>query len=153
MLNLFRKKAVNFFSKEEKELVVSAIQSAERSTSGEVRVYIESKCSFVNPIDRAIEIFGQLQMHTTAQRNAVLVYVAIKDRQLAVFGDEGIHQKVGNAFWNDAVKKMLQQFNSQNYAQGIANIVTEIGEALQQHFPYDAATDTNELPDDIVFGK
>ena len=153
MLNLFRKKAVDFFSKEEKELVVSAIQSAELSTSGEVRVFIESRCSFVNPIDRAIEIFGQLKMYQTAQRNAVLVYVAIKDRQLAVFGDEGIHQKVGNVFWNEAVKKMLQHFNSQNYAQGIANVVTEIGEALQQHFPYDAATDINELPDDIVFGK
>jgi uncharacterized membrane protein YgcG len=153
MLNLFRKKAVDFFSKEEKELVVSAIQSAELSTSGEVRVFIESRCSFVNPIDRAIQIFGQLKMHQTAQRNAVLVYVAIKDRQLAVFGDEGIHQKVGNVFWNEAVKKMLQHFNSQNYAQGIANVVTEIGEALQQHFPYDAATDINELPDDIVFGK
>ena len=153
MLNLFRKKAIDPFSTKEKELVVAAIQSAERSTNGEVRVYVESKCSFVNPLDRAIEIFGQLNMHTTAQRNAVLVYVAIKDRQLAVFGDEGIHQKVGNAFWNDAVKKMLQHFNSQNYAQGIANIVIEIGEALQHHFPYDAATDINELPDDIVFGK
>ncbi len=153
MLNLFRKKAVDFFSDEEKQLVVSAIQSAERRTSGEIRVYIESKCRFVNPLDRAIELFSQLNMQNTAQRNAVLVYVAMKDRQLAVFGDEGIHQKVGDVFWNQAVKEMLLHFNSKNYAQGISGIVTQIGEALQAHFPYDAATDTNELPDDIVFGR
>ena len=83
----------------------------------------------------------------------MLVYVAMKDRQLAVYGDEGIHQKVGDAFWNSAVKEMLQHFNSKNYSQGIATIVSQIGEALQQHFPYDAKTDINELPDDIVFGR
>ena len=153
MLNLFRKKAVDFFSDEEKQWVVAAIQSAEHRTSGEIRVYIESKCRFVNPLDRALELFSHLNMQNTAQRNAVLVYVAMKDRQLAVFGDEGIHQKVGDAFWNNAVKEMLQHFNAANYAQGIANIVTQIGEALHQHFPYDAATDKNELPDDIVFGR
>ena len=153
MLQLFRKKPINPFSTEENALIVSAIQSDELNTSGEIRVYVESRCSFVNPMDRAIEIFGQLKMYNTAQRNAVLVYVAIKDRQLAVFGDEGIHQKVGNSFWNAAVKNMLQHFNASNYAQGMANIVIEIGDALKQHFPYDAATDINELPDEIVFGK
>jgi uncharacterized membrane protein len=153
MLNLFRKKTVDLFSKEEKDLVVAAIQAAECRTSGEVRVYIESKCRFVKPVDRAIEIFRKLNMQNTAQRNAVVVYVAMKDRQLAVYGDQGIHEKVGSEFWNEVVKKMLQQFNSNNYASGIATVVTEIGKALQEHFPYDALTDINELPDDIVFGK
>lgn len=153
MLNFFRKKAINLFSDEEKQIITAAIQSAELKTSGEVRVYIESKCSFVDPIDRAIELFQKLNMQNTAQRNAVLVYVAMKDRQLAVFGDEGIHQKVGDVFWNNAVKEMLQHFNKNNYAQGIANIVAQVGEALQEHFPYDEATDINELSDDIVFGR
>lgn len=153
MFSFFRKKSSSFFSEEEKQTITSAIQQAERKTSGEVRVYIESKCSYVNAIDRAVEIFGKLNMHQTQQRNAVLVYVAVKDRQLAVFGDEGIHQKVGDEFWNNAVKQMIQHFNKSNYAAGVAAIVIAIGEALQQHFPYDEKTDINELPDDIVFGK
>jgi uncharacterized membrane protein len=153
MFNLFRKKANDFFSEEEKQLIVSAIQSAEQTTSGEVRVYIESKCRFVNAIDRAVELFEKLKMHHTQQRNGVLIYVALKDRQLAVFGDEGIHTKVGNTFWNDAVKNMLSHFNKEDYAKGIANIAHEVGNALQQHFPYDRVNDKNELPDDIVFGK
>ena len=153
MFSFFRKKSSSFFSEEEKQTITSAIQQAERKTSGEVRVYIESKCSYVNAIDRAVEIFGKLNMHQTQQRNAVLVYVAVKDRQLAIFGDEGIHQKVGNDFWNNAVKQMVQHFNKNNYAVGIAEIVIAIGDALQHHFPYDEKTDINELPDDIVFGK
>ncbi len=153
MLGLFRKKPVDYFSAEEKKSVVDAIQRAEKRTSGEVRVFIESRCRFVNPLHRAYEIFQGLKMYETDARNAVLVYVAMKDRQLAVYGDENIHKKVGEAFWNEEVQKMLHHFNRSNYAEGIAQIVDEIGEALAQHFPYDENGDKNELPDDIVFGK
>jgi uncharacterized membrane protein len=148
---LFKKR--EFFTDEEKQLIVEAVQNAERRTSGEIRVFVEHRCRYVNAIDRAIEIFENLQMHQTQLRNAVLVYVAIKDRQLAVFGDEGIHKKVGNEYWAAEVVKMIHAFNRENIAQGISQCVKNIGEALCTHFPYDKDTDKNELPDDIVFGK
>jgi uncharacterized membrane protein len=153
MFSLFSKKAVQYFTDAEQELIVQAIRDAEKSTSGEVRVYIESRCTYVDPLRRAKEIFGNLKMQETAARNATLVYVAMKDKQLAVFGDEGIHQKVGDAFWNTEVQTMLVHFNQHNYASGIAGVVRTIGKALETHFPYDAHTDKNELPDEIVFGK
>jgi len=153
-LNIFPwNKKKEFFNDEEKQLIVDAIQNAERMTSGEVRVFVESKCSYVDAIDRAAELFFQLKMQETNDRNAVLVYVAMKDRQLAVFGDEGIHKKVGNEYWNAEVKKMISNFNRDNYAEGISVVVKDIGVALTQHFPYNNTTDKNELPDDIVFGK
>jgi uncharacterized membrane protein len=153
MLGLFKRKQVDYFSAEEKQLITQAIQQAEQRTSGEVRLYIENHCRFMDPLMRAAEVFIALKMTETVQRNGVLVYVAMKDRQLAVYGDEGIHAKVGNAFWNAEVKKMLQHFNQDNYAEGIAVIIREIGQALTTHFPYDGTTDKNELPDDIVFGR
>ena len=107
----------------------------------------------MDPLMRAAEVFHVLKMTETTARNGVLVYVAMKDRQLAVYGDEGIHAKVGNAFWNMQVQKMLEHFNKNNYARGIAQIILELGEALFTHFPYDGKTDKNELPDEIVFGK
>jgi len=55
---LFKKK--EFFSASEKEQIVEAIRMAEKETSGEVRVYVESKNAFVDPIDRAKEIFYKL---------------------------------------------------------------------------------------------
>jgi uncharacterized membrane protein len=148
---LFRRK--EFFTDEEKQTIVDAVRSAEQRTSGEVRVFVESRCRYVNAIDRAVEIFENLQMQNTELRNATLVYVAIKDRQLAVFGDEGIHQKVGNEYWANQVMKMINAFNRDNIAEGIRQCVLNIGEALATHFPYDRNTDKNELPDDIVFGK
>jgi len=153
MFSLFKKKTNDFFSEEEKEKILSAIQKAEQTTSGEVRVYVEKRCRFVDAIDRAAEVFYGLKMDQTVYKNATLVYVAFKDRQMAVFGDEGIYIKTGKDFWNEAVKKMVRSFNKENYAQGIIEVVEQIGEALAFHFPYDASTDKNELPDDIVFGK
>ena len=146
-------KKKEFFSKEENEMIVKSIRDAEKQTSGEVRVFVESKCRFMDALDRALEIFAKLKMENTAQRNAVLVYVAIKDRQLAVYGDAGIHQKTGDEYWKAAVSNMLSHFNKENYADGIANCVTMIGEALKKHFPYDKDLDKNELPDEIIFGK
>lgn len=152
MFSLFRRKK-EFFTAEERQLIVDAIRSAEHMTSGEVRVFVESKCPYMDAIDRASQLFFKLEMERTDERNGVLIYVATKDRQLAVFGDEGIHQKVGNEYWTDEVQKMIRAFNNDNYAEGIRQVVTDIGQALTMHFPYNNDTDKNELPDDIVFGK
>jgi len=107
----------------------------------------------MDAIDRAAELFFRLEMERTDDRNAVIIYLAIKDRQLAVFGDENIHKKVGNEYWNNLVDKMLRDFDKENFANGIRQCVVDVGEALHFHFPYDNDTDKNELPDDIVFGK
>jgi uncharacterized membrane protein len=152
MFTIFKKKQ-QFFTVEEEQRVVQAIKDAERMTSGEVRVFVESRCRFVDPIDRAHEIFYGLKMDKTDDHNGVLVYVAMKDRQMAVYGDEAIHQKVGDQYWNEKIKIMLQHFRENNHADGLVKVITDIGQALHQHFPYNNDTDKNELPDDIVFGR
>lgn len=141
------------FQEEDTRLIVKAIRHAEQRTSGEVRVFVESRCSWVDAIDRAAEIFFTLKMEQTEERNAVLVYIALKDHQLAVFGDEGIHNKVGSEYWNKIVSEMLSSFNKHHYAKGISECVVQIGDALTTHFPFERDTDRNELPDEIVFGK
>lgn len=143
----------DFFSAEEKKQIVDAIREAEQQTSGEIRVYVESRCRFVDPLDRAAEVFTLLQMEKTSAHNAVLVYLAVKDRQLAILGDAGIHEKVGEVFWQQQVSKILSEFRRDHFSEAIAKMITEIGEALRTHFPYDRQTDINELPDDIVFGR
>ncbi len=152
-MRLFPSRIKHFFSPEENQRIVSAIREAEKLTSGEIRVYVESHCRFVDPVDRAIELFYGLKMEKTEQRNGVIVYIAIRDHQLAVYGDEGIHQRVGEVFWKAEVRQMLNAFSATNHADGIIQMVKHIGEALCEHFPYDAETDRNELPDEIVFGK
>lgn len=142
-----------FFSQEENERIVHSIRDAEQQTSGEIRVFVESKCKYVDALDRAAEIFTQLKMDKTEFRNGVLFYIALKDKQLAVYADEGIHNATGNDHWKQVVKDILSMFKKDDVTGGIIACILEIGQALKQHFPYDKEVDKNELPDEIVFGN
>jgi uncharacterized membrane protein len=148
---LFKK--APFFTEAEKLRIVEAIRAAELHTSGEIRVYVESKNMYVDPMDRATEVFYDLKMDKTADRNAVLLYIAMIHKELVLFGDEGIYNQVGELFWSNAVKNMIAQFEGENICNGIVKCIATIGETLREKFPYDAVNDKNELPDDIVFGK
>lgn len=141
-----------FFTAEQQQLMVDAIQKAEKNTSGEVRVFVESRCNYVDPVDRAKEIFFNLKMDQTKDRNAVLFYLAIDDKQLALFADEGIYQRVGAQFWHEKVRMIIKAFTKDNYTGGICAVINDIGLALQNEFPY-ASDDKNELPDEIIFGN
>ncbi len=138
-------------SKEQEKTVMNAIKEAETNTSGEIRVHIEDRCKIGDPIKRAIEMFGELHMHETELRNGVIVYVAIKDHKLAVWGDEGIHKKVGQNFWNDVLATMQKYFSAKDYETGLSEAILMIGDNLKEYFPYQS-NDLNELSDDISYG-
>jgi uncharacterized membrane protein len=153
LFSFWRKKPASHFSDEDQKAIVAEIKKVETRTSGEVRVFIENRCRFVDPLDRAAEIFFSLKMELTHHRNAVLVYVAMKDKQFAIFADEGIYQALGAKYWNEEARKMLMAFKSESYTNGLVNVLEDIGDAPHHHFPYEIKGDKNELPDDIVFGK
>ncbi|MCD6375317.1 MAG: TPM domain-containing protein [Caldisericaceae bacterium] len=140
-----------FLSKEEQQQIVQAIQEAEKETSGEIRLHIEAKCKG-DPLDRAKEVFVKLKMHQTALRNGVIVYLAFQDRKFAIWGDKGINEKVPENFWQDVKEVMAEHFRNNQFAEGLINGITMIGEKLKAFFPYQK-DDVNELPDDISFGE
>ena len=138
----------------DQEQVVACIREAENRTTGELRVFVESKCSYTDAIDRAWELFASLGMAATVKRNAVLVYLAIEDRQFAIVGDKEIYEKAGGpAFWEKAADILRADLKKGEIGNGIAACVNELGNAMATHFPYDPTITKNELPDEIVFGK
>lgn len=155
MLNIFpftKKKPLLALA--EQEQVVACIKEAENSTTGELRVFVESRCSYVDAMERAWELFHKLGMSATERRNAVLVYLAIDDRQYAIVGDKEIYEKAGGPlFWEKAAERLKNHLKKGETGQGLANCVRELGHAMATHFPYDPTITKNELPDEIVFGK
>lgn len=139
------------FTKEEEAKVLEAIHAAERVTSGEIRLFVEDFCLRDHPVERAAEIFHLHGMYHTKYRNAVLIYLAEKSHQFAIWGDAGIHERVGFQFW-DAEKRLLREhFQDGKYCEGVCKVVKQIGEQLHRHFP-ELPGDTNELPDEIIYG-
>jgi uncharacterized membrane protein len=88
-------------------------------------------------------------MHKTRERNAVLIFVAPRVHKFAVVGDNAIHEKCGDEFWQRVVEKMRTHFLTENFSDALIEAVNEIGTVLASHFPTTPG-DTNELPDDIM---
>lgn len=131
----------------QEKALLDAIALAESKTSGEVRVHIENTLTG-SVLSRAAEVFAQLQMHQTAERNGVLFYIAITDRQFAVIGDKGINEKVPATFWDTVRDTVQQYFKKDDFVGGLALGVTMAGDELAKHFPR-SENDVNELSDDI----
>lgn len=151
MFNFFRKKTL--FTDKEIKRIESTIHLAEQTTSGEIRIFFESHCNQKNILQRAEQVFTENNMFKTKERNAILIYVAFKDKVMAIYGDVGIHQKLGETFWKEQVNKMLTHFKNNQFIDGILQVIIECGNALTSHFPYNSNTDINELSDEIIFGK
>lgn len=132
--------------------LVAAIRAAEMQTSGEIRVHLEDTCPTPEPLDRAAQVFAELNMHKTAARNGVLFYLAWQSRQFAVIGDAAINAAVPDDFWETTKEVVLEHFRGEKYVVGLERGIRIVGEQLQRYFPYDAATDKNELDDAISFG-
>mgnify|MGYP006095840625 CR=1 FL=1 len=140
------------FSSEDRAAIKGAIEQAELNTSGEIRVHLENHCKEDDVMDRASQVFAMLKMHKTELRNGVLVYMAVQDHKFAIIGDGGINEKVEDDFWDITKEKMLSQFKSGDLVEGIKEGVLCAGERLAEFFPYQK-NDSNELSDDISFGK
>lgn len=140
----------NFFTPEEQELIVQAIRDAELATSGEIRLHLEKYCKG-DPLERAITIFRKLKMHETALHNGTLIYLAIKDKKFAIFGDEGINKVVPENFWEDTRDMMQEHFRKGEFYQGLTQAIAMVGEKLKSYFPHQS-DDVNELSDDISVG-
>ncbi|MCI7377494.1 MAG: TPM domain-containing protein [Candidatus Limimorpha sp.] len=141
--------ARKFFTTEQQHEIVEAIRQAEANTSGEIRVHIENHCRG-DIMDRSAMVFNILKMNETAERNGVLIYLAIKDKKFSIIGDEGINKMVEHDFWNDVKDMMAGHFRSGNFTEGIIQGVLRVGEKLKTFFPH-KSDDINELSDDISF--
>ena len=129
--------------------IVDAIRAAERVTSGEVKVHVEPRCPGGDPYKRAVDLFGRLGLTKTKDRNAVLIYVATRDRKFTIIGDKGIHEEVGSAFWADAVQRMKVAFARGAFGEGIAGAVQSVGQRMAGRFPR-KADDVNEIDNEIT---
>src|SRR6056297_1741597 len=141
--------AREFLSEDDEKLIVDAIERAEINTTGKIRVHIEFKCK-KDPLEQAKELFHDLEMNQTEDRNGVILYIATDDKKVAIFGDEGFSKKVDDHFWQDEIDNLISEFKKGNFEAGIERVVGDIGEKLKIYFPSDGS-DPDELGNEIYF--
>ena len=141
----------DFLGKLDHDRIVAAIRDAEGKSSGEIRVYVQRGELDGDAFDHARRRFSKLGMQATKERNGILIFVAPRAQKFAVIGDEGVHQKCGDEFWQQLVERMRAHFQSENFTDALVEAIEEAGKLLARHFPK-GNTPSNELPDEIIEG-
>lgn len=129
--------------------LVEAIKTAESHSTGEIRVHIDSNTDY-ELAKKAIDVFNELHMAETKERNAVLFHVNFEQKYLTIIGDIGIHEKVHQSFWDELHDEITAEFAQKNYFKGLSDAILKTGLKLKTYFPFQGEN-INELPDEITF--
>jgi uncharacterized membrane protein len=134
------------------ERVESAIARAEQRTSGEIRVSIAPW--FAGDVQRTAEqAFVRLGMADTRERNGVLFFVVPARKKFAILGDEGVHARVGQAFWDELRALISATFHEDRYTEGLVAAIERVGDRLAEHFPAAERANPDELPNTVDFAN
>ena len=134
-----------FISRLDNERIVAAIGAAEKRTAGQVRVFVSRKAC-PDALAMAKKHFKALKMERTRAHNAVLIFIAPKSRSFAIWGDTGIHERCGEAFWTAVRDEMTVHLKEGRYTDAVVHGIARAGEILAEHFP----RGPEDLPDEIT---
>ena len=100
--------------------------------------------------NKAHKLFRKYGLHKTAQRNAVMILVDTRSRELLIYGDDAVHQRVDEMFWSDVRDAMVEELRAGRLADALATGIRLVGEKLALLFPA-VADDRNEIANDVIF--
>lgn len=139
----------NFLTDQQMASLVEAIQTAEDHSTGEIRIHIDSNTEGHNA-EIAFEVFRTLCKDKTAEKNAVLFHINFEQKYLTIIGDEGIHEKVNQYFWDQMHDRITVQFSKGNFHESLKGAILETGLELKKYFPI-SGDNPNELSNEITF--
>lgn len=97
----------------------------------------------------AVDQFLAQNLHTTAGRTGVLIFVSMAERFAEVIADAGIHEKVPQGAWEDIVEGLTKRIGRGETADGFIQTINACGALLAEHYP-PGTVDENELPDHLI---
>lgn len=141
-------KASDLFSEKDFAEIEAATREAEKNTSGEIQVVIRSHYDE----DLKGDVHGQTKrdflkhgLDKTCDKTGVIILLVLEAKKFMVWGDDGIHAKVPQGYWDVLAVGMSAHFKEERYIQGICEAVAEVGKRLAEFFPK-KSDDVDELP-------
>ena len=98
---------------------------------------------------RAVEQFLAQNLHTTAGRTGVLIYLSFAERYAEIIADKAIDEQVPPETWEQMVDSLTQHLASGERMKGLFTAIEECGSILGEHFP-PGSIDRNELPNHLI---
>jgi uncharacterized membrane protein len=144
------------FPQSTRTAIQQAIAAGERTHAGQVCIAIEGALPLSDLLhgrtsrERAAQVFAHLRVWDTERNCGVLIYVLLPDRAIEIIADRGITARVDARQWQDICIQMQECFAAGEFERGAVEGIHAVSALLAQHFPGDAASRPNELPDQPV---
>lgn len=110
---------------------------------------VPRRLQFQRAHENAVKQFLARNVHITAERTGVLIFVSLAERYAEVVADSGISAKVEQDEWDGVIRELTADARRDEIANGFVKAVHIVGELLAKHFP-PKAMNPNELDDHLV---
>lgn len=98
---------------------------------------------------RAGEQFLAQNLHTTAGRTGVLIFVSVAERYAEILADAGIHGRVDEREWQSIVDGLTKAMSQGRVVDGFVAAIDAVGKRLAEHFP-PGSHDPHALPNHLI---
>ena len=121
--------------------IEEAVRASERAHRGEIRVAIEVMLDLKalwrvrTARARALEVFGELGVWNTRERNGVLIYVLLAERTVEIVADSGFEGRVSESEWRDVCAVIERDFAAGRWRDGVLRGIEGATELMQRAFP------------------
>jgi putative membrane protein len=93
--------------------------------------------------------FYEQGVQLTRGHSGVLLFVSMAERYVEIVADKGIHEKIGEARWQEIVDGFVTKVQAGDITGGFTSAIAACGEAMAQHYPAQPE-DTDELSDGLI---
>ena len=112
------------------------------------RIFIPKHWMAIEVHQRALASFVNARLTETADRNGVLIFIALFERRVEILADRGLNEKLPRKFWDERVAEIIQGVHNGTPIEALCHAIYAIGGVMGEHFPK-SSRDGNELSDEL----
>lgn len=94
--------------------------------------------------------FFRCRIHHTEKQTGILIFLSLAEHRVLVMGDQAISERIQQKDWDALVAEIIQGVRQKRLGPALQSAIRMGGEVLMTHFPR-YSTDTNELPNQLIF--
>lgn len=121
--------------------IENAIEASETTHSAEIRVAIEVALELRTlwrvrtARERALQVFSDLEVWNTRERNGVLIYVLLAERDVEIVADRGFDGRIADSEWQRVCTLIEREFKAGRWRDGVLVGIEAITLLLTREFP------------------
>ena len=134
--SLFKNHSPHFFLTEDETAKLSQrVSSFEAKTTCELVFHFRRRLG-KEPLKKNEELFYKFGLEKTKHRNAILITLALSDRQFAIWADEGVIRHTGDALWVRVTELMSHLLKNGKRLQALMAAIDETEAVLFKEQPH-----------------